>query len=197
VTRRRRPGFTRGVRRYGAAAVAASFGREPCGRGELPRTTPPGDRPPAVPAVFRCRTCQHHDQADGVAPSTPEVVKTVTATGSERRALSGLAPPASTVLRIPLRGTRLRRAVDPGALCQPSGPSGEGQAKGQARNAHGEPPPLITSESLRTSSGFLLERSRTAQSPYINEQIVKAARAKDGQSKPLLRLRAVGHRARP
>jgi hypothetical protein len=50
-----------------------------------------------------------------------------------RRALSGLAPPASTVLRIPLRGTRLRRAVDPGNLCQPSGPDGEGQAGGQAR----------------------------------------------------------------
>jgi hypothetical protein len=50
-----------------------------------------------------------------------------------RRALSGLAPPASTVLRIPLRGTRLRRAVDPGDLCQPSGPDGEGQAEGQAR----------------------------------------------------------------
>src|SRR5262249_7558497 len=49
-------------------------------------------------------------------------------------------PPASTVLRIPLRGTRLRRAVDPGDLCQPSGPDGEGQARGQARNARGEPP---------------------------------------------------------
>ena len=55
------------------------------------------------------------------------------------RVRSGLAPPASTVLRIPLRGTRLRRAVDPGDLCQPSGPDGEGQAKGQARNARGEP----------------------------------------------------------
>ena len=63
----------------------------------------------------------------------------VTATGPERRALSGLAPPASTVLRIPLRGTRLRRAVDPGDLCRPSGPDGEGQARGQARNARGEP----------------------------------------------------------
>jgi hypothetical protein len=60
--------------------------------------------------------------------------------GPERRALSGLAPPASTVLRIPLRGTRLRRAVDPGDLCQPSGPNGEGQAGGQARKARGEPP---------------------------------------------------------
>ncbi len=37
------------------------------------------------------------------------------------------------MLRIPLRGTRLRRAVDPGDLCQPSGPDGEGQAEGQAR----------------------------------------------------------------
>jgi hypothetical protein len=54
-----------------------------------------------------------------------------------RRALSGLASPASTVLRIPLRGTRLRRAVDPGDLCQPSGPDGEGQAEGQARNTRG------------------------------------------------------------
>jgi len=43
------------------------------------------------------------------------------------------------VLRIPLRGTRLRRAVDPGDLGQPSGPDGEGQARGQARNARGEP----------------------------------------------------------
>jgi len=38
-----------------------------------------------------------------------------------------------------LRGTRLRRAVDPGDLCQPSGPDGEGQARGQARKARGEP----------------------------------------------------------
>ncbi len=45
----------------------------------------------------------------------------VAAAGAERRALSGLAPPASTVLRIPLRGTRLRRAVDPGASADPAG----------------------------------------------------------------------------
>jgi hypothetical protein len=30
------------------------------------------------------------------------------------------------------------RAVDPGDLCQPSGPSGEGQARGHAQNARGE-----------------------------------------------------------
>jgi hypothetical protein len=39
----------------------------------------------------------------------------------------------------PASGTRLRRAVDPGDLCQPSGPDGKGQAKGQARYARGEP----------------------------------------------------------
>ena len=50
-----------------------------------------------------------------------QVREDVTATGPERRALSGLAPPASTVLRIPLRGTRLRRAVDPGASASPAG----------------------------------------------------------------------------
>jgi hypothetical protein len=39
-------------------------------------------------------------------------------TKPERSALSGLAPPASTVLRIPLREARLRHAVDPGDFCQ-------------------------------------------------------------------------------
>ena len=36
-----------------------------------------------------------------------------------RRACYGAAPPASRVLRIPLRGTRLRRALDPGDRCGP------------------------------------------------------------------------------
>jgi hypothetical protein len=40
------------------------------------------------------------------------------------------------VLRIPLRGTRLRRAVDPGDLCQPSGPDGEGKARPGRRGAN-------------------------------------------------------------
>jgi len=38
-----------------------------------------------------------------------------------RRACYGAASPASTVLRIPLRGTRLRRAADPGDHCGPWG----------------------------------------------------------------------------
>ena len=36
-------------------------------------------------------------------------------------------------------GTRLRRAIDPGDLCRPSGPDGKGQARGQARQPRGEP----------------------------------------------------------
>ncbi len=138
MIRRRRLGFTRGPRRCGAAAFAASFGRKPYGAAAAAHGIP-GDRPPAVPAVSRCRACQHHDQADAHAPGAPEAVKMSQGAGPERRALSGLAPPASTVLRIPLRGTRLRRAVDPGDLYQPSGPDGEGQARGQARSARGEP----------------------------------------------------------
>jgi len=73
------------------------------------------------------------------------------------------------VLRIPLRGTRLRRAVDPGDLCQPSGPDGEGQARGQACNARGEPPRgnpgtydvagRGRSDSIREAIGHILNRA--------------------------------------
>jgi hypothetical protein len=138
VTRRRRPEFNLGSRRCGAAAFAASFGREPYGAAAAAHSIP-GYRPPAVPAVSRCRARQYHGQEVTLAPGAPGAVKDVTATRAERRALSGLASPASTVLRIPLRGTRLRRAVDPGDLYQPSGPDGEGQATGQALKARGEP----------------------------------------------------------
>jgi hypothetical protein len=74
VTRRRRPGFTRGSRRCGAAAFAASFGRKPYGAAAAAHGTP-GDRPPAVPAVSRCRARQHHGQAVAVAVDTPIAVK--------------------------------------------------------------------------------------------------------------------------
>ena len=47
-------------------------------------------------------------------------------------------PPASTVLRIPLRGTRLRRAVDPGASASPAGLTArarpEARPEGRAAN---------------------------------------------------------------
>jgi hypothetical protein len=139
VTRRKRPGLNLGVSPLQGGSFAASFGRKPYGAAAAAHGTP-GDRPPAVPAVSRCRARQHHGQAVNIAPSAPVTGENAAAAGAERRALSGSAPPASTVLRIPLRGTRLRRAVDPGDLCRPSGPDGEGQARGQALWARGEPP---------------------------------------------------------
>ena len=57
-------------RRCGAAAFAASFGRKPYGAAAAAHGTP-GDRPPAVPAVSRCRARQHHDQAVSLAPGAP------------------------------------------------------------------------------------------------------------------------------
>jgi hypothetical protein len=56
-----------------------------------------------------------------------------------RRACYGAAPPASTVLRIPLRGTRLRRAADPGDHCGPWARK-SGQAQACPRAARGAQP---------------------------------------------------------
>jgi hypothetical protein len=123
VTRCARPGFNLGSRQCKAAAFVASFGRKPYDRDGC-RARHPGDRPLAVPAASRCRARQHHGQANGAAPNGLITGKDGTAAGSERRALSGSVPPASTVPRIPLRGTRLRRAVDPGPSTGPSGPDG-------------------------------------------------------------------------
>ena len=136
MTRRGRPGFTWGSRRCGAAAFAASFGRKSYGAAAAAHGTPPPAAP--VPAVTpRCPRDASWPCRRDRAECASRRAKVILAR-PERRALSGLAPPASTVHRIPLRGTRLRRAVDPGDLCQPSGPDGEGQARGQARNARGE-----------------------------------------------------------
>ena len=121
-----------GTRRCGAAASPRPSDASPTAR-RLPRTAPPVTgrlRSPPYPAAAPASTTTRRSTARQGAPIAGEMSR---GTGPERRALSGLAPPASTVLRIPLRGTRLRRAVDPGDLCQPSGPDGEGQAGGQAR----------------------------------------------------------------
>ena len=52
----------RGSRRCGRQLFAASFGRKPYGAAVATHGTP-GDRPPAVPAVSRCRARQPHGQA--------------------------------------------------------------------------------------------------------------------------------------
>jgi hypothetical protein len=53
-----------------AAAFATSFGRKPYGAAAAAHRGP-GDAPPAVPAVSRCRARQHHGQAVSVAPGAP------------------------------------------------------------------------------------------------------------------------------
>jgi len=117
-------------------SFAASFGREPYGAATAAHGTP---------VTGRLRSPPYSAAAPASTTAKPTRSRQVRQKPGEchgqqaGRALSGLAPPASTVLRIPLRGTRLRRAVDPGDLCQPSGPDGEGQAGGQARKARGEP----------------------------------------------------------
>ena len=138
MTRRRRPGLTLGSRRRGAAAFAASFGRKPYGAATAAHGTP-GDRPPAFPAVSRCRARHRHGQAVTLAPGASGACEDVAARRAGTPRIIRAGPSSLNVLRIPLRGTRLRRAVDPGDLCQPSGPDGEGQARGQARNARGKP----------------------------------------------------------
>ena len=74
MTRRRRPGFNLEVSPLRGVSFAASFGRKPYGAAAAAHGTP-GDRPPAVPAVSRCRARQHHDQAVNVAPSAPAAGK--------------------------------------------------------------------------------------------------------------------------
>ena len=52
-------------------------------------------------------------------------------------------------------------ALDPGDLGQPSGPDGEGQARGQARDARGEPPQLddtYRQDSTSLNQGSIINR---------------------------------------
>jgi len=94
VTRRRRLRFDRGlaVARRPASPRPSDVGPTDAAAG---RARYPGDRPPAVPAVSRCRARQHHGQAVNVTPSTPVSERVSQARAPERRALSGSAPPAS------------------------------------------------------------------------------------------------------
>ncbi len=108
MTRRRRPGSPGGLAVAGRQLFAASFGRKSYGAAAAAHGTPVTGRlrsppyPAAAPASTTARASTSCRKRAGRREK-------VTADGPERRALSGSAPPASTVLRIPLRGTRLRR----------------------------------------------------------------------------------------
>jgi hypothetical protein len=73
VTRRRRLRFNRGLavagRQLRRVLRTQALRRGGC------RARRPGDRPPAVPAVSRCRARQHHDQAVTLAPDAPIAMK--------------------------------------------------------------------------------------------------------------------------
>src|SRR4029453_17911109 len=73
----------------------------------------------------RCRARQQQDQAVNLAPGAPIAGRNVTATGPERRALSGSAPPASGAPEDrfkPLRRNDHRHPpLSAGDLCRPSG----------------------------------------------------------------------------
>ena len=138
MTRRRRPGFTPGVSPLRGGSFAASFGRKPYGAAAATHRGP-GDRPPAVLAVSRCRARLHHDQAVTLAPGAPIAGKCHSRRGGTPHIVRAGPSSLNGAPHPRYARTRLRRAVDPGDLCQPSGPDGEGQARGQARPARGEP----------------------------------------------------------
>ena len=128
----------RGSRRCGAAAFAAPFGRKPYGatscRARLPR-----HRPQPVPAVTpRCRA---HEQGQAVtlAPSAPIAVRKVTATGTGTPRIVRVGPSSVKGTRRSFLTASQKGSSGPTlerrSLCRPSGPDGEGQATGQARNA--------------------------------------------------------------
>ena len=95
VTRRRRPGLTRGL----AVAGRADFRRVlrtrvlRCGGG--PRTAPPVTGRLRVPSYPRCRARPAPRPGRHPRARRAESREDVTASRPERRALSGLAPPAS------------------------------------------------------------------------------------------------------
>ena len=75
VTCRRRPRFNLGVSPLrGGSFSPRPLGGSPPGASTAAHGTP-GNRPPAVPAVSRCRARQHHDQAVKVTPSALGAMK--------------------------------------------------------------------------------------------------------------------------
>jgi hypothetical protein len=91
-----------------------------------------------------CGAAACHEVAGQRGELLPVGQEDATASGPERRALSGSAPPSSRAPEDRFQSLRRNDLRDPplsaGDLCRPSGPNGEGQARGQARWARGESP---------------------------------------------------------
>ena len=143
ITGRMRP-RPPGSRRCGVAASLASFGRKPYGRGGC-RAQLPRHRPAAGPRRNAPDPTPHEqDQAVTLMPGADRRMKvTATGTGTPRivqvgpSSVKGTPKILSNRFEIGSSGPTLERRSR--SLCRPSGPDGEGQARGQARNARGEP----------------------------------------------------------
>jgi hypothetical protein len=155
MTGRKRPGSS-GISPLRGGSFAASFGRGSYVRGGC-RARHPRHRPQPVPAVTVPVPRPHEqDQAVTLAPGAPDRRVKVTVTGRNAahcpgRPLRSQEHPkilskrsAKTASQKASSGPTLAR----GDLCRPGGPDGEGQARGQARLARGEPSDCCSNASL-------------------------------------------------
>ena len=172
----------RGSRRCWAAAFAAPFGRKPYGATSC-HARRPRHRPQPVPAVTpRCRAtragpgrharaeCADHRAKDhSHRDGTPRIVQVGPSSvkGTPRSFLTASQKGSS--------GPTPERW----SLCRPSGPDGEGQARGQARTARGEPPHSVGSPSRGSGDDPL--RPLTAYIHGPDRQTALLAHMYDGQ----------------
>ena len=84
---------------------------------------------PGRSSRVRCADCRTKGHSHGAG--TPRIV---------RAGPSSVKGTPRSFLTAPQKGSS-GPTLERRSLCQPSGPDGEGQARGQARNAHGEPTP--------------------------------------------------------
>ena len=127
-----RPGRL-GLDKPDLVVFAASFGRKPYGAAAAAHGTPVTGRlrsppyPAAAPVSSMARPStsrrvrQSPEECHSRRAGTPRIVRP--------------GPPTSTVLRIPLRGTRPRRAVDPGASASPAGLTARARPKARPKGA--------------------------------------------------------------
>jgi hypothetical protein len=122
----------------GGSFFAASFGRKSYGAAAAAHGTP-GDRPPAVLAVSRCRAHRHQDQAVKIATSTPRTVKMSQQADRNAAHCPGrpLQPQRCFASRCAGRASGAPFTLEPNA--SPAGLTARARPKGQAQKARGEP----------------------------------------------------------
>ncbi len=120
-------------------SFAASFGRKPYGAAAAAHGSPVTGRlrsPPYLPGTAPA----DDGQAVSLAPSAAVAVKMSQRPGRNAAHCPGWLLQPQRCFASRCAGRACGAPLTPGDLCQPSGPDGEGQARGQARKARGEPP---------------------------------------------------------